>query len=456
MKKVVMIIVSVLIMLNFTGCTGLFSSPVSLMSPPRSSGDLVKIEETLAKLKPDYELSYPSDGDYRNAIIIRDLNGDKRNEAIVFYQTSEKQTITVHMNILSKSKDEWTSKYDVALSGTGVERVEFCDVCGDSNEEILVGSKLFNNNEQELNVYKYEKNQVKLLVQERYTSYCTADLGASDKPQILLFKIDNQTNPNTNIIESDESNNFAVTKTISAKLVSFSYENEDTAVALGSVNFDNSIVSFSDIKVGAINDKQNGVFVDAIASDAEMVTEVFYYDETLKTTFYNKRTMITDLTYREALINCRDINGDGKIEIPKAYVCQGYENVEDVSQKAYFTEWYRLENQTITDKVACGFLNVTDNYFISTEDNWVGTITLQRNLNIRERTFYEWDFTKQTYGDMLFKVRVFLKHDFGKNSRGYTKVKSDSEYIYAVKINNDTTSANKVTLDYLKKHIILL
>ena len=451
MKKAVMIIVSILIMLNFTGCTGLFSSPVSLMSPPRSSGDLVKIEETLAKLKPDYELSYPSNGDYRNAIIIRDLNGDKRNEAIVFYQTSEKQTITVHMNILSKSKDEWISKYDVALSGTGVERIEFCDVCGDSNEEILVGSKLFNNNEQELNVYKYESNQVKLLAQERYTNFCTANLGASDKPQILILKISSQTT--AEVAGTKDSN---VYQDVSAKLVSFSYENENSAIALGSVSFDSSIVSFSDAKIGPINENQNGVFVDAVLSNSAMITEVFYYNETLKTTFYDKRAHITNITYRDALVNSMDINGDGKIEIPSCYVCPGYEGVENPNEKAYFIEWYGLNNQTITDKVTSGFLNSSDNYFISTKDSLAGKVTYQRNLDERERTFYEWNFTKQSYGEMLFKIKVFLKSEFEKNKQGYTKLKSDNEYIYAAKVNNEANSENKISIDELKKNIVLL
>lgn len=451
MKRVFGIIISLLIIINFSGCTGLFSSPVSLMSPPRSSGDLIEIEEALSKIKPNYELSYPSSGEYRNAIIIRDLNNDKVNEAIVFYQINEKQTITVHMNIFNKVKGEWTSKFDATLSGTSVDRVEFCDVCDDDADEILVGSKLYNNNEQELNVYKYESNQVKLLAQERYTNFCTANLGASDKPQILILKISSQTT--AEVAGTKDSN---VDQGVSAKLVSFSYENENAAIALGSASFDSGIASFSDIKVGPINENQNGVFVDAVLSNSAMITEVFYYNETLKTTFYDSRAQITNVTYREALVNSMDINGDGKIEIPVCYVCPGYEGVENQNDKAYFIEWYGLNNQTITDKVTSGFLNSADNYFISTKDSLAGKVTYQRNLDERERTFYEWDFTKQSYGEMLFKIKVFLKSEFEKNKQGYTKLKSDNEYIYAAKVNNEAISENKVSIDDLKKNIVLL
>ena len=98
---------------SLTGCTGFFSNPVSLMSPPKSSGDLVEIEEAISKIAPDYNLSYPSAGRHRNAIVIRDLNNDGNNEALVFYEITENNIITVHMNLLVYSEKEWQSVIDL-------------------------------------------------------------------------------------------------------------------------------------------------------------------------------------------------------------------------------------------------------------------------------------------------------------------------------------------------------
>ena len=242
---------------------------------------------------------------------------------------------------------------------------------------------------------------------------------------------------------------------MTAKLLSFSYD-DGVPVALGTVNFDSNIVSFSEISVSQMNNDKNAVFVDAFVGASAMITEVFYYDETIKTSFYNKRTKTTDFTYRDSLIGSRDINKDGKIEIPKTYVCQGYDTLADPIEKVYFTEWYTVEGKKLTERVACGFINTSDNYFIQTPATWLGTVTAQRNLEDRERTFCEWDFTKRTYGETLFSIRVFLKSDFEKNNRNFTKITSDDEYVYAVKVNKDAVSQNKVTIDYLKENIILL
>lgn len=450
-KRIFAVLLGLIMMLNMTGCTGLFSNPVSLMSPPKSSGDLVEIEEALSKISSDYELSYPSTGKYRNAIIIRDFNGDGQNEALVFYQQTDNNTITVHMNILTFIEKEWKSKYDAKLSGTGIDRIEFHDVCGDGNVEIFVGCKLYNVQEQELNVYKYENNSVTLLTQERYTDYCVGDIIGSEKPQIVLFKITNETD---NV--SNESKDSPIKKTVSAKLLSFSYENDGVPVALGTVNFDSSIVSFSNIAVSPVSKDKNAVFVDAFVDASAMITEVFYYDETLKLSFYNKRAKTTDVTYRDSLIGSRDINKDGMVEIPKTYVCQGYDTLDDPTEKVYFTEWYNVKGNALGERVTSGFINTADNYFVATPATWLGKITAQRNLEDRERSFCEWDFTNRTYGENLFSIRVFLKSEFKKNNRNYTKIKEDDEYVYAVKVNKNAASQNKVTIDYLKENIILL
>ncbi len=450
-KRIFVLILSITMMLLMTSCTGFFSNPVSLLSPPKSSGDLVEIEEALSKVSADYELAYPSSGKYRNAIIIRDFNGDGHNEALVFYQTTDKKVTTVHMNLLAYNEKEWESKYDTEISGTGIDRVEFHDVCGDNDVEIFIGSKLYNVQEQELGVYKYDNNEVTLLAQERYTDYCVGDVVGAEKPQVLLFKIASETE---NV--SNESKDSPIKKTVSAKLVSFSYDNDGVPVSLGTVNFDSSIVSFSNIAVSEIADNKNAVFVDAFVEASAMITEVFYYDETLKSSFYNAGTKSTDITYRDSLIGSRDINKDGKVEIPKTYVCQGYDTLEDATERVYFTEWYEFSGITLGERKNCGFINTADNYFIGTPATWLGKITAKRNLEDRERTFCEWDFTNRTYGETLFSIRVFLKSDFNKNSRNYTEIKSDDEYVYAVKVNEKAVSENKVTVEYLKDNIILL
>ena len=81
---------------------------------------------------------------------------------------------------------------------------------------------------------------------------------------------------------------------------------------------------------------------------------------------------------------------------------------------------------------------------MNTPANWLGIITVHRI------------FENRTYGEELFKIRVFLKNDFKKSDRNYEKIAEDDEYVYAAKINSKAVSQNQIDVKYLKENIVLL
>ena len=193
-KRIFALILGVVMMFCMSGCTGFFSNPVSLMLPPKSSGDIEEVEQALSKVASNYEFSYPASGDNRNAITIRDFNLDGKDEALVFYQTvDENNAITVHMGVFvydGETRDDakWTLLKDVLLSGTGIDRFEFIDVCDDDSPEVFIGCKLYNAQEQELNIYDFNNSDITLLSQERYTDYCVGDLIGTGKIRLFCLR----------------------------------------------------------------------------------------------------------------------------------------------------------------------------------------------------------------------------------------------------------------------------
>ena len=71
----------------FSGCAAIGLDSQALMSPPRQEGDQGKIQDLLAETTGgEVTLRYPSKGDYRSAIILRDITGDRTNDALALYQ----------------------------------------------------------------------------------------------------------------------------------------------------------------------------------------------------------------------------------------------------------------------------------------------------------------------------------------------------------------------------------
>ena len=66
--------------LSASGCSLTDFSSESLLRPPKTTGDEAEIEQLIADCaKNGYTLKYPKNGNYRSAIIMSDLDGDKND-----------------------------------------------------------------------------------------------------------------------------------------------------------------------------------------------------------------------------------------------------------------------------------------------------------------------------------------------------------------------------------------
>lgn len=436
--------------LTLCSCSGVFTSPVSLLKPPKSSGDIAQIEEYLNKTVGDYTFCFAQTQDNGNAINLYDLDGDKTDEAIVFYETTQGETVSIHINVLAKKDDTYKTVDEQIISGIGIDRVGFYDVCLDDTLEIFVGSKIYNTNRQNLTVFSYENKMLNSRFSSKYTDYYITDLGAGTKPQILVLDVDSSA-----ISSSEDLTDSPITTTTTASLVTLtsSVADDGEALVCSSAKFDSNVVSFSKITSSQLSDGTPCVFVDAVVGKNEMITEIFtYQNQKLKTTFYSKATKTTVTSRRESLISSNDVDGDGKIEIPKTYLCHGYENEALSANKVYFTEWYEPQGKALTNHKASGFLNSADNYFVGVPKLLLGKITAKKIMDERERVFYSWNFATNDFGEELFRIKVFYKKNFEQNSHGFSSLATDENFVYAVKVSKN----DDIDLEYIKQNFRLL
>ena len=79
LKKIAVFVLSLALLVSASGCaelTGLDAQ--SLMSPPKTTADRQAIYALMRSDQSEISLVYPKNGEYRSAIISKDLNGDGR------------------------------------------------------------------------------------------------------------------------------------------------------------------------------------------------------------------------------------------------------------------------------------------------------------------------------------------------------------------------------------------
>ena len=109
--------------LMLSSCTA--ASFEELLSPPRLDGEQSDIYAALRDFTSgDIILKYPKSGQYRSAFVVRDLDNEPTDEAIVFYEMPNvSDGSSLRLNFLDKRDGKWVSVYDLAASGSEVESV---------------------------------------------------------------------------------------------------------------------------------------------------------------------------------------------------------------------------------------------------------------------------------------------------------------------------------------------
>ena len=316
-------ILGVVMILLCSGCSLNFFSVESLMSPPLQSGKNGEVEEAFKKLMAEktIQLRTPQSGDYQTAFVLFDINGDSQEEAIVFY-TDSSIDASVRMSFLECINDTWVISSDVKGAGSGIFDVSFSDMDNNGVYEILVGWSLFDTRTSKIvSVYEVtvgEKGVFTLntLGNEYYNSKSLTDFNGDKKDDLVLVYLDD------------------TGETQQSYFRCFSLSENNEFVKYSDVKLDSHINSVSKMQYDTV--RRDGelckrVFIDCIKTETSMFTEILYWDFEHLKTVRDIKTPVSS-TSRNSKILCRDIDGDGLLEIPSNTKLNGDENLTTVKR----------------------------------------------------------------------------------------------------------------------------
>lgn len=384
MKKLLSIFCAVCLMLSLCGC-GLPDGNVdTLLSPPAPSGELYDVWQVISGLTADQiTLKYPSSGEYRSAITTKDLNGDNIYEAIAFYSTTLDNVTTMHISLIAKSGNEWSSFGDVSLVATGVEKVEFSDINGDGISEIVVGWNVYGSVQKSVGVYSVEKSGLVGRILENHTSYICRDFDFDGNPDLLVINKD------------------TIKETSSAKLLDLT---ADGAKELGSCQLDPSVTEYLEPIVFSLENK-TAVYIDGIKG-AGMVTEMLIIENSIITNLsFSGGTNTAFDTYRATTSPTLDINGDENYDIPISYLLT---QAAVPSENVYKTNWYSFDGEGISLTVST-IMNYADGYSLEIPEKWDASISASMSTADKTLTIYRLDNQSGASAEMLLKISAVSK-----------------------------------------------
>lgn len=417
LKKVLSVIIITVMLLTSSGCSLNFFSTETLLKPPALSGKSGEVQEAFNKLMSGktFLLKTPTKGDYKSSFVLYNIDDDEDEEAIVFYTDSSTDT-TVRIAVLDYVNRKWVLVTDIKGSGSGVYDIAFPDLDGDKLPEIVISWSLFDTKlTKMLTVYKVSQSKDKsfsidTLANEYFNAKAFLDFNSNDVNDLVIVYLD----------DSAEVQNsyFRV----------FSIQNNSSIVKFCEILLDSSITSVSEIHSDEINLKNTSysrVFLDCIKSDTSMFTEVVSWDiETLKA----KREVSepSKNTLRNVKLLSRDIDSDGKIEIPVNTKFFTYEKTVSVSLSGVvynfsMVEWKNISDDKTSEKFKSVY-NPIHSYLFNFP--WSDDVTVKFDKIENQTNFCIWNTTTKEVEDILFSIKFIENND--KLSRD---VKDIDDYI---------------------------
>ena len=404
MKKIIVTILCVVMLVLCSGCSLNFFSVESLMSPPLQSGKNGEVEEAFKKLMAEktIQLRTPQSGDYQTSFVLFDVNGDSQDEAIVFYTDSAVDT-SVRMSFLECVNDTWMISADVKGAGSGVYDVSFSDMDNDSIYEIVVGWSLFDTKVSKIaSVYSVTVGDkgiftLNTLGNEYYNSKTITDFNGDNQDDLVLIHLDDTGEVQKSYFRC------------------FSLSESNDFVKYSDVKLDAHINSVSKIQFDEV--KYNGelckrVFIDCAKTETSMFTEILYWDlKGLKTERPIKNPVTT--TLRSSKIYCRDIDGDGLLEIPTNTKLNGDEKLltvkrTDVQYTFTMLEWLNSFGDKSEGSIKTLF-NPIESYLYRVTR--VNDITVYYDTLGQAIKFCLWDAQEELVKDELLSISFRAEND---------------------------------------------
>ena len=290
----------------FCGCNFKMSSSIEdLISPISPMGDNADVKSALdVYVKTAYSLKTPSYGEHITSYTFFDIDNDKDEEAIAFYEPGN-DLGSINMAVIKKTDDKWQVVENVKGIGKDIYSLDFAEVNGGKRKELIVSwDVITNSTSHEMCVYEVGIKDGRLRLSQigesiTINSYIPVDMNDDSVDEILVFKL------------GTGSSSYA-----GAELCSFKNSKIKT---LGETKLDSHISSYTDLKIEKLSGDYR-VYADAISSSgSSMLTELIYWSNaygTIISPFYSYSSGRTKDTSRNALIESMDINSDGRIEIP--------------------------------------------------------------------------------------------------------------------------------------------
>ena len=386
----------------------------TLLVPPKLDEQQNEIYQALiSSTGSGISLKYPKSGEYRSAFVVRNIDSEPSEEAMVFYASDSVQTgeAGLRMKVLDQYDGKWQAVYDIACMGSEVESLSFTSIGEGDNVDIVVRYTMLNQTEKAFSVMNYADGIVDELYNSFYSCLEVMDLNKDDHNELVTVVADKATGISTAYMFSRSGGRLK---------------------RLSQAELAGTHAEILRVTTGTADNNMPALYIDYSRGQGQYGTDVLYCsgnslvspDSAVINRFSNDYT---------ADIFCTDIDSDGDTETPSMTPLPGYEPLAK-NEQLCAVQWYNVRFHSIMQE-HYGYYSSKYSFALMFPNRWYGIVTAVPNLLDNEIIFIAYSQEKGLTVDEtteLMRIKIVDKGDSSaqKAVTGMTLIGANEDSLY--------------------------
>jgi len=360
MKRFKLIFAVLCIAQLFTGCVAVGAdSPGDLMEPPSLAANQQTIKEIVDdELQKDEILYKPGNPENLGAINFVDLDGDKKEEAVVYFKDRANYKLGAY--IFGIRDGNWEVVDKIESSGVDISFSGFYDLTGNGKKEIVMAwsaDKLDIFLNKYMIIYEFGDSEGELY-RDTYTEMIIGNIDGNEGDEILLMNLDR------NISEPFSD----------ARLVAFSGE---SFKVVDEIELDPYINGYYNVVTGYAGNGKSGVFLDmGIGAHSAATYLIVVENGLLKNAFSERNSAYYENTFKPYSVESMDINGDGIVEIARCE--EPYGNEHSLADTPWITSWHQWDGDKGMILVLKNYIDYENDLRIDFPSKWNEKVSIRK------------------------------------------------------------------------------
>lgn len=355
--------------------------------------------------------SAPLSGENRQSVQMADLDGDGRDEYLVFAKGSSEKPLRV-LIFNRDGEDKFQLADVIQSSGTAFEQIEYVTMDEEAGCEIIISRQVSDQVIRNVSVYSFREGDAQQVMSVGCSRFLTCDLNGNGRSELLVVQ------PG-----EEEKGALAVLYSLRDGMLERSME----------VELSEQADNIRRITLSALEGGLPAAYVTSAVGEDAFITDILAIaDGKFANVSLSSESGDSRQTLRNHHIYGQDVDGDGVMELPSILGMQPLSS-DWTDEEHYLIRWYSVDGQgREVDKIH-SFHNYASGWYVLLDSIWASRVTVEQVGNTY--IFYAWDEANRSV------IRLFTVYALSGSDR-QTQAGEDGRFalchtesiVYAAKV----------------------